>query len=644
MISHPESSLETATSITSRLLWPGSLLLLSVVAYLNSFPAVFISDDLTIVVDNPLVSNPDLAAIFTTDYWGLNANSGLFRPLTILSFGVVHFFWGADATIHHFVNLVLHGLVSLLVFSAFQLYGFERKTAWLAAALFAVHPIHTEVLNEAVGRAELLATLSVLGVLWAWRKLSSPGIWLALPLIFLAGLLSKENAIILLGWLPVLVFYRWPSERECWRVKLVSFVLLCGTSLAWLAWRAWGVVRNSAADGYDQIYTPLAFLDPVDRLLTALKFQWLYLRKVVFPVDLQGVYSGQNFFQPVNGIFSAEGSLIVVATLVLLAGVAWLLWHRKPSGLGLVLYLIAIAPASNLFFVSGVTFAERLLYLPSIGFCLFLAVLLVRLSARIGSRWSLIVPVSCLIVLLAVTLLRNSDYRSAENLWQHDVQRDPQNVLAWMFLANAYAARNKTVAADNAFREMETRAPDFAEGLRSYAGFLLAQKRYDAAIERGLKVAGISTAVYPTNYLVLGQAYVAIGDYGNALRWLKKTPLPFRQYGAFWEYYGWALEGLGDGPGAIASYRRMGSYPEGSEIPLRLGTLLLQQGRADEASEVLAEVVRREPSSAAAWNSFGVSHALTGNMGRAREAFAEAVRLAPGVMKYRENLQRVDGQ
>lgn len=524
MISHPEATAEKATSLTSRLLWPGSLLLLSVLAYLNSFPAVFISDDLAIVAENLLVANPDLAAIFTTDYWGANANSGLFRPLAILSFSAVHFFWGADASMHHLVNLILHGLVCLLVFNVFQKYGFERRTAWLAAALFAVHPIHTEVLNTAVGRAELLAALSVLGVLWAWRSLARPTVWLALPLIFLVGLLSKENAIIVLGWLPVLVFHSWHLERDSWREKLISFVLLCGTTMAWLAWRVWGLVRNSGADGHDQIYTPLAFLTPVDRLLTALKFQWIYLRKLVFPVDLQGVYSGQNFFKPVTGVLSAEGLLIFVATLVLLAGVAWLLWCRKPSGLGLALYLVAVTPASNLFFVSGVTFAERLLYLPSVGFCLFLAVLLDRLSTRFVERWSWPVPAICLIFFLGVTLLRNPDYATAQNLWQRDVERDPQNVLAWMFLANAYADQDKMGEADSAFLEMETLAPDFAEGLRNYAGFLMEEKRYDEAIERGLKVAGMSTAVYPTNYLVLGQAYVEIGDFRNALHWLDKTP------------------------------------------------------------------------------------------------------------------------
>lgn len=99
---------------------------------------------------------------------------------------------------------------------------------------------------------------------------------------------------------------------------------------------------------------------------------------------------------------------------------------------------------------------------------------------------------------------------------------------------------------------------------------------------------------------------------------------------------------MGDVSGAIASYQRMGGYPKGSEIPLRLGTLLLQQGQIEEARETFAEVVRKSPSSAVAWNSFGVSHILAGDMERAREAFAEAVRLAPDVSNYRENLQRVD--
>jgi tetratricopeptide (TPR) repeat protein len=155
-----------------------------------------------------------------------------------------------------------------------------------------------------------------------------------------------------------------------------------------------------------------------------------------------------------------------------------------------------------------------------------------------------------------------------------------------------------------------------------------------------LQIVNDSRDVYPTSYLVLGQAFVAIQDYSSALRWLDQTPTAYQNYGIYWEYRGRALEGLGDGPGAIASYRRMGNYPDRSEIPLRLGNLLLQDGQVDAAREVLVDLVAKNPASAAAWNSLGISHAFAGDKLSAHDAFKRAVQLAPDNSRYRENLER----
>ncbi|PLY00121.1 MAG: hypothetical protein C0623_08025 [Desulfuromonas sp.] len=629
-----------ATPETVPMFWHFMLIALAVGAFINSFPAAFHIDDFLIVVNNPLVARIDLPEIFSTDYWGVNVDSGLFRPLTILSFGLESILWGLNANTVHAVNLLLHVLVSVLVFLVFKSFDIDRKVSWLAAALFAVHPIHTEVVNMAVGRAELLAALGVLVALWAWQHPRKTIGWPVMAVFCLVGLLSKENAIVLLGWLPVLVFYCDRKVHSDWRKKVVPYALLCAVTLCWLGWRTWGVVRAFPADGYDPVYTPLAFLSPVERILTALKFQWLYLRKLLLPYDLQAIYSGNDFFQPVSGLFSFEGASVALASIFFLAVVVWLLLRRHPLGLGLSLYLIAVTPASNLFFVSGVTFAERLLYLPSIGFCLVLAVALVRLTDSVKLHWQSAAFAACLGVFLVTTLFSNADYSSAQSLLQKDLHRDPQNILAWMLLANSYVSANKPVDAEKAFRKMVLLDPEFSEGLRSYAAFLLSQARYQEAIQVALQVTRDTSNVYPTIYLVLGQAYVAVDDYSNALYWLNQTRGAYEDYGVYWGYRGRVLEGLGDEAGAISSYRRMGKTAK-VDFLLRFGTLLLQDGQVVEAREVLLEVVQRDPRLASGWNSLGVSHVYAGDNEAARIAFKMAVQLAPDNLKYQENLDRL---
>jgi Tfp pilus assembly protein PilF len=620
---------------------PVFLMFLALLAFGNSFPGSFIGDDIVIVQNNPLVSDIDLRLIFTTDYWGERVNSGLFRPLTILSFGLNRLVFGDSATAYHAINLILHLLVTVGLYSLLKQSERTGKVAWLAAALFAVHPLHTEVVNMAVGRAELLAALGAVVALWAWELEPKVIGWPLMVVAFLAGLLAKENAIVLLGLLPMLVWFRGEISSGGWRNLLPPYALLWISALFWLAWRTWGVVRSVAPDGYDSVYTPLASLSLDQRLLTALKYQWLYLRKLLLPYDLQGVYSGNGFFQPVSGLFSPEGCLVAIASILFLTGVAWLYRKRSAIGLGLLFYVVAATPTANIFFVSGVTFAERLSYLPSVGFCMALAALLAFLSEKFTVRWPSAIGSVLLSAFLLTTLLRNPDYASPQALWEQDVQRDPRNVLALMYLAYTHAETGRPEEADAQYQTLANQAPDFHEGLCNYAAFLLEQGRFEEAIWVALRVAESSKGNYPTNDLVLAQAYVKTGNFAQAFRWLEQLSAAYKSYGIYWEYRGRALEGMGDVAGAIDSYQQMGGYPPGSEIPLRLGALLLQGGQVNEARKVLEAAVLGNLSSAAGWNSLGIARAMTGDMVLARRAFEQATRLAPENAKYRENLKRV---
>lgn len=620
-----------------------SLFVLAILAFSNSFPGSFIGDDLSIVKNNPLVANIDLKAIFTSDYWGRDANSGLFRPLTILSFAINRLLLGPSPAAFHAVNVLLHGLVTVMLYLVLRRQAVFARIAWFAAALFAVHPIHTEVVNEAVGRAELLAALGVFSALWCCGLKRGAGAWLLAGIAYLLALLSKEHAVVLLPTLMLLdrVSGRWQGGR--WREVVPLYGLLGAISGLWLVWRAWGVVRFLPPDARDVIYTPLASLPTGDRVASALAIQWDYLWTLLSPFKLQGIYSGETFFQPVI-LTSLMGMATVVATLSLL-GWAARSWSRScPGGTVVLAYTLAFLPASNLFFATGVTLAERLAYLPSAWFCAALAVLCRWLSERLA--WRRVfngAVVAILAVYLAATLARNPAFATPQNLWQANVETDSKNVLAWMYLANTYADLDRIEEADEAYRAMLELAPDFTEGLRNYAQFLLTQKRYQEAVVLALKVANSPRSWSPHNAMVLAQAYYFLGDPAEALRWLESARPLFQDYAIFWEYLGRIQEVLGDRPGAIASYRRGLASPEATEIPLRLGNLLLQSGQHREAQVVFKSLVEQNPKSAAGWNGLGVSSALLGEQQQAEEAFARAVTLDPQNLNYLDNLRRLSG-
>ncbi|HBT82913.1 MAG TPA: hypothetical protein DEB35_05595, partial [Desulfuromonas sp.] len=412
------------------------LLVLALLSYGNSFPAHFFMDDHSIVELNPLVQHFNLIKILTTDYWGAAANSGLYRPFTILSLFLNRLIFGPSANAFHLVNILLHGAITLLIFPLLQRWKISMSVAWLTAAIFAVHPIHTEVLNMVVGRSELLAAFFLLLALglaaplqaYGWQRLGS------VAASYLAALLSKEHAIVLLALLPLLDFYVIPDWRRIWPQRRPLYLLLLAGTVLWFLWRTFAVVRTVPRDVVEPAINPLIFMETVPRVLTALQIQGLYLWKLLWPSDLRALYSGTSWFSPPAALTSPVGLVTLVLTLLFLVVLTHGLRHRQLPALGVTCTLISLLPTANIFLLVGVVMAERLAYYPSLWFALALAALLGTIPQR-----KVFIAFSAVVVLalMGTTLVRNRDFTSEATLWQREVERDPRNVVAWLALAES---------------------------------------------------------------------------------------------------------------------------------------------------------------------------------------------------------------
>lgn len=617
---------------------PGaSLLLLTMLAYANSFPGAFLLDDLQIVRDNPLVAVPRLWPILTSDYWGWDMNSGLYRPLTILSFAVNRLLLGADAWGFHLVNVLLHAMVVLLIFLVIESWLEDRFVAWLAAALFAVHPIHTEVVNEVVGRSELLAAGFGLLALWLSRR---PGRGSgALSLLAVAGaLLSKEHAVVLLLMLPVADWFGAASDLP--RRRWSYYLALAALGLGWWAVRSWLVVRTGPPLPKDPWFTPLAYAEPWVRITTALKLQWQLLGKLVLPIDLQGVYSTADPGAILLGPESLAGVAVLAASLVLAGVVIRGVRQRRPMALPGAFYLLSILPASNLFFVTGVTFAERLAYFPSVWFCVGVAMVMAGMAR---SQKSCPLPwLAGMIVgaLLWATWLRNPDFADPVSLWSKDVATSPKNVMAWMYLGGALLESGRTDEAGNAYRRMLELAPEFPEGLRTYADYLLQAGKPAEAAALAQRAVETGAGNSPLSYLLLAEAQFKLGQFESARQALDGADRYYQHYWYYWALRGMVLEALARRDEALACYLKARPWPKASDLAQRAGLLLLGMGRSADAEPILREAVAGA-GGAVAWNGLGVALALQGKKSEAVQAFDMAVRLDPASRQYRENLQRV---
>jgi len=395
--------------------WMVALVLLAaVVPYLNSLTAGFAFDDVFIIRDNPAVQIQPAVELLAYVY----PEGALYRPLTMLTYA-------ANATLSpqpfgfHLVNLALHAAVSCAVLLlALPLLG-SPLAAVGAALVFAVHPVHTEAVTNVVGRAELLAALGVLAALLAFaqarRTSGAPRwLWAALSLAaYAAGMLAKESAITGLGLLAVLDWRLTPSAR--WRQRLVALLPYAIVALAYLGLRVAVVGALALPLPPQGLDNPLAGLDVATRLRTAAVVAWSYLSLLALPLQLSADYSF-NEIPPVTQ-WSEARFLAAAALLCGLAAAIVTTARRLPRlALAALFAVIPFALTANVLFPIGTIMGERLLYLPSVGWCLACGLAIAAAMAQ-RRAFATAVVATLLVAFAARTWLRNGDWQDERTLF-----------------------------------------------------------------------------------------------------------------------------------------------------------------------------------------------------------------------------------
>jgi tetratricopeptide (TPR) repeat protein len=577
-----------------------------------------------------------MGAIFFSDYWG-EVGSGLYRPLTILSYALNMVLVGPGAWGFHAVNVTLHACNALLLFGFLPSLGLSRRTAWLAALLFAVHPLNTESVNMVVGRAELLVVFFVLLGLRTAR-IRHP-LWTFLTgLSYFAGLLSKEHAVTFCAILVLVDLFeagRKEGMRERLRERMSLYALLAVITGLWLLLRSGVLVMDQPLPPVDN---PLVLAPLATRILTALKVQLLYFWKLLVPLRLQAIYTGASV-SLVESVFSPWTVTVAVA----LAGSACLAaygWAKgRAYGLGILLYAVSFSVTANILFPTAVLMAERFAYLPSAWFCLSLVSIVTGAATGENRRgWqgkgAVMVLASVGSLFLVQTVNRNWDYRSPSRLWESTVATDPRNVKAWMALAESYWEEGRGQEAERALVSATESDPSFPDSYALLGEYRLRLGKPAEAIEAARKGGG-----GPLANLVLARGHLLLGRPEEALMWLSRMRPVASLRHEYWLTKGEALGKTGDYEGAAAAYDQLKGSAAYREVVILHGLALLRLGRSQDAEGVLRYAAREIPT-ARAFNLLGVSLASQGKTKEARGFFLKAVELDPHSSEYRNNYER----
>lgn len=433
------------------------IVLLALAATVTSLGHDFTFDDVYVVRNNALVHElGGILKLYGQTYWPPQLGGDGYRPLVMTLFTLQWVAGGGAPWVFHLGNVLL--AVATAVAVAWCARAFLPSAgAWVAGALFAVHPVHVEVTGNVVGQSELLVALCLavaVGVYIRARRHGMPD-WresAAVVGLFVLGLLAKEHAIVLPALLvaaecTVIRDRAWRTDPEAARrARVLGLVFVLVIALY--------MYVRSVVQGNLTGFVPfsvfrfigLGTLGRIGMMMTEIP---RVAQLLVFPTRLSGDYSPAEVMIP-EGFDVAElpGIVICVGVVVL----AWTLRRRAPAAsFGLAWLIISYLPVSNLIIPAGFITAERTLFFPSIGVVMVggAAFTWLRTRERLAIRRAAVAATALLLLLGAGRSIDRQRVWKNNDVFMDQLVRDVPNSYRAHFL------RGRQIGSHNRLRETE---------------------------------------------------------------------------------------------------------------------------------------------------------------------------------------------
>lgn len=340
-----------------------------------------------------------------------------YRPLSLVTFSIENALFGNAPGFSHFVNLLLYALTVLVLYRWLRSLTDENKTmlglALITVALFAVHPLHTEVIANIKGRDDLLAFLfAILAGSWALRADAKSALWSGV--FFFLALMSKESAIAFVLILPLFTYtFQKEGEPFPWR----SFLPIIGATVAFVALR-FAVVGFPKTDVADQLMNnPFLEMNGSEKFATIVYTLGQYIKLSFIPYPLTHDYYPYHISIMQWSSVGVIASLISILALTVLAILGVL--KKKAWGLGIAVFFIGLGLTSNVLFPVGVFMSERFAYISTLGWALAIAWLFKTYLMGGALEWKRI-PTTGKTLLVAVLVSFSLLTVARNRAWEND--------------------------------------------------------------------------------------------------------------------------------------------------------------------------------------------------------------------------------
>jgi tetratricopeptide (TPR) repeat protein len=607
---------------------PGCLLtLVTLVVYVRVWKAGFIWDDAAHVTRSELTSLHGLWRIWTEP----GATQQYYPALHSL-FWLEHAFWGNSARAYHAANVLLHLGAVLLFYRTLR--RLALPGAFLAAALFALHPVGVETVAWISEQKNTLSTVCYFAAALAYLNFDRDRRfrWYATATAWFVLALAAKSVTATLPAALLVVFW-WQRGRLSWRRDIAPLAPWFGLAVGAGAMTAWMERTSIGAKG-------AAFtLTVIDRFLVAGRAVWFYLGKLVAPVDLTFIYPHWNVDDRVAGQYLYPAAAV--------AGLAVLYAFRNRARGPLataLLFIGTLFPALGFIDVYPFAYsyvADHFQYLAAAMVFAAVAAAVTAWSDRLtppARRAAQLAAAAVVVTLAALSWRQTAIYSDAETLWRATIDRNPQ---CWMACNNLGAdllqAGRLTEALPFVERAVEI-APDNAAGHTNLGTARQMQGRMEEAVtqfEQTVRLEGDS-ADAQTN---LGFALLQTGRIDAALAHLQKALELNPNLAKAHLSLGNLLLQTGHVDEALARYRRAVALEPGDvEARTNLGTALAQQGRLDEAITEFQQALLLEPKSGVAQLNLGNALLQHGRLQAAIGHFQRALEIDPRSALTHNNL------
>jgi tetratricopeptide (TPR) repeat protein len=573
------------------------LVAMTIFVYRPAWHGGFLWDDDAYVINNELLTAPDG---WQRIWLSLDSPSQYF-PLTYSTFRIEHALWGLNTTGYHWANLLLHVGNALLVWAL--LARLKVPGSWLAAAIFALHPVQVESVAWITERKNVLMGFFFLLTLLAWiafvdERTRRAWTFYCLGLIcYVLALSAKATACTLPAALFLVLWLEKKPITMRRLIQIVPFVILgVGMGLLVVWWEHYHQGTNRG------LFT---FLSPIGRVLVASRAVWFYLSKIFWPSNLTFIYPRWN-------ISPAD----LIHYIWLLAGIAAcvaIYFTRRYFGrsveVAAAFFVATLSPVLGfiMLFTFRYTFvADHYQYLACIGPIALASAGIVNLSDKFVQYRPVIAGVALLVVasLGTLTWRQAATYTDIETLWRTTLAKNPECWMAETNLGMALLQQGKIDDAIAHYRSALKMQPDSWDAEYNLGTALLGKGQVDEAILHCEK----AVRMRPTD----PDAQVSLGN---------------------------ALFQKGRIDEAIAHYQKaITAQPDHFLAHYSLGRALLEKGELEGAIQVCRSALLLRDSDADCQTTLAIALEEKGNPAEAIQHYKKALELAPESISTLTNL------